>query len=289
MKRLYIYVTILYMLFSSIPLSVNAQTKRALVIGIGEQLDPSWGKINGDKDVPLVLELLKESGFNKKNIVKLINSQATKYNIVKSFKDLAKIAKINDIIYVHFSGHGQRVTDVNGDESDGWDEAWIPYDAYRKYCDHDKGEKHLIDDEIYLYLSDIKKKIGNKGKILVVVDACHSGTSSYENELFDIDAKPTTRGVMDNFFLPTKTFSLSSKSPERWLTLSACKSFQYNQELNNPRVGILTYAIYMLHKKGRVTIKEIEDYVKLNKGPLPQTPILTGEVNKYKISDILTK
>lgn len=277
------------MLFSSIPLSVNAQTKRALVIGIGEQLDPSWGKINGDKDVPLVLELLKESGFNKKNIVKLINSQATKYNIVKSFKDLAKIAKTNDIIYVHFSGHGQRVTDVNGDESDGWDEAWIPYDAYRKYCDHDKGEKHLIDDEIYLYLSDIKKKIGNKGKILVVVDACHSGTSSYENELFDIDAKPITRGVMDNFFLPTKTFSLSSKSPERWLTLSACKSFQYNQELNNPRVGILTYAIYMLHKKGRITIKEIEDYVKLNKGPLPQTPILTGEVNKYKISDILTK
>lgn len=43
------------MFCTSIPLSVCAQTKRALVIGIGVQQDPSWGKINGDKDVPLVL------------------------------------------------------------------------------------------------------------------------------------------------------------------------------------------------------------------------------------------
>lgn len=277
------------LLCTSIPLSVCAQTKHALVIGIGVQLDPSWGKINGDKDVPLVLEFLKESGFNNKNIVKLVNNQATKNNIVKAFKDLAKVSKTNDIIYIHFSGHGQRVTDVNGDETDGWDEAWIPYDAYRKFGDNDKGEKHLVDDEICIYLSAIKKKIGDKGKILVVVDACHSGTSSFENDFFSKETTPITRGVMDAFILPDKTYSFASKSPELWLTLSACKSFQYNQELNNPRVGILTYAIYMLHKKGRVTMKEIEDYIKLNKGPLPQTPMLTGEVDKYQISDILTK
>ena len=35
-------------------LSVTAQTKRALVIGLGEQQDKAWNKINGDKEVSLV-------------------------------------------------------------------------------------------------------------------------------------------------------------------------------------------------------------------------------------------
>ena len=44
-------------------LSVTAQTKRALVIGLGEQQDKAWNKINGDKDVPFVQGMLKNAGF----------------------------------------------------------------------------------------------------------------------------------------------------------------------------------------------------------------------------------
>ena len=40
-------------------LSVTAQTKRALAIGLGEQQDKAWNKIKGDKDVPLVQAMLK--------------------------------------------------------------------------------------------------------------------------------------------------------------------------------------------------------------------------------------
>ena len=50
-------------------LSVSAQTKRALVIGLGEQQDKAWNKINGDKDVPLVQGMLKSAGF--KSVTKL--------------------------------------------------------------------------------------------------------------------------------------------------------------------------------------------------------------------------
>ena len=53
-------ITYLLLLLS---LSVTAQTKRALVIGLGEQQDMAWNKINGDKDVPLVLGMLKSAGF----------------------------------------------------------------------------------------------------------------------------------------------------------------------------------------------------------------------------------
>lgn len=41
-------ITYLLLLLS---LSVTAQTKRALIIGLGEQQDKAWNKIKGDKDV----------------------------------------------------------------------------------------------------------------------------------------------------------------------------------------------------------------------------------------------
>ena len=56
-----IILIIFYLLLLS--LSVSAQTKRALVIGLGEQQDKAWNKINGDKDVPFVQAMLKNAGF----------------------------------------------------------------------------------------------------------------------------------------------------------------------------------------------------------------------------------
>lgn len=46
-----------FLLLLSLP--VTAQTKRALIIGLGEQQDKAWNKINGDKDVTLVQGMLK--------------------------------------------------------------------------------------------------------------------------------------------------------------------------------------------------------------------------------------
>ena len=51
------------LLLLSLSVPINAQTKRALVIGLGEQQDKAWNKINGDKDVPLVQGMLKSAGF----------------------------------------------------------------------------------------------------------------------------------------------------------------------------------------------------------------------------------
>ena len=256
-----------------------AQTRRALVIGIGEQKDKNWGKINGDKYIPYVHRMMSDVGY--KHIRTLINSQATKSMIVSAFKDLTTQCNLGDIVYIHFSGHGQLVTDVNGDEADGWDEAWIPYDAYKKYCKEDKGEKHLVDDEINVLLSAIKSKIGGQGKLLVVVDACHSGDSSRGDE------DEVIRGVKDEFVIPIKKKGKTVKAPERWITLSACKDFQLNQEMKTPKVGKLTYALYMTAQKGKVSLTEIESMMSAYRGRLPQTPVLTGEINKYKISDFL--
>lgn len=273
-------LTILFavLIFSSLQLS--AQTRRALVIGIGEQADKSWAKINGDKDVSYVREMLKEANY--RNIQTLVNQQATKAGIVAAFQKLTRNCSKGDMVYVHFSGHGQLVTDINGDEADGWDEAWIPYDACLKYNPNDRGEKHLIDDEVYTLLTDIRNKIGETGKLMVVVDACHSGDSSRGD---DIDE--TVRGVKDEFVIPGKKNGRVQKLPERWLTLSACMDFQLNQEIKKPTVGKLTYALYSLSKEGSVSMDKIENFMARYRSRLPQTPQQSGDSKTQKINDFL--
>lgn len=279
MKRIITFVIV--GLFACHGMAIG-QSKRALVIGLGQQEDKNWGKINGDKDVAYVQKMLKNAGY--KEVRTLINKQATKARIVTAFNSLTNRCRVGDVVYIHFSGHGQQVTDVNGDEwPDSLDEAWIPYDAYLEYGEKDRGEKHLIDDEINVLLTGIKNKIGNQGKMLVVVDACHSGDSSRGDD--DDDA--VIRGVWNEFVIPCNKKLKSVKAKERWLTLSACKDFQLNQEIKNPQVGKLTYALYKSAQKRKVTFKDIEIFMDQYRVRLPQTPELTGEVTKYNISDFI--
>ena len=42
-----IRIIIYFLLLLSLPVQLHAQTKRALVIGLGEQQDKAWNKING--------------------------------------------------------------------------------------------------------------------------------------------------------------------------------------------------------------------------------------------------
>lgn len=273
----------------------NAQTKRALVIGLGEQEDSSWGKINGDKDVPIVRKMLIDAGYMNNNITTLINRQATKANIVSAFKDLAESCNAGDIVYVHFSGHGQQMKDIDHDESDDMDECWIPYDAYRQSSATYNGACHLTDDEINMLLMSIRENVGDTGKMLVVIDACHSGDGTRG------DDGEVIRGVADIFETITdkvnsyKTVSFEvnneSTNPEQWITISACKSKQVNAELINPAVGKLSYGLCKIISEGKATDnKAIEKAIYMfvnNNSQRAQTPVVSGLKEKYNIIDIL--
>ena len=299
-----------FLLLLSLP--VTAPTKRALVIGLGEQQDKAWNKINGDKDVPLVQGMLKSAGF--KSVTALVNRQATKTGIIGAFRKMAASCKQGDVVYVHYSGHGQQMTDVHNDEKDGLDECWIPYDAYRKASATYHGEKHLTDDELNVYLNAIRNKIGAKGKLLVVIDACHSGdgTRGDEDEVvrgvedtLAVDSL-NARGLYETFEMLKSLFMgdndkekiINSKAKplaERWITISACRSDQVNVEMKSPTVGKLTYALWMelknIDKVGNDEfMKRIRKFVNRNTSSRPQQPEMTGEdINKYNITDILNR
>ena len=311
-KSFLIIVNMLFLLSVSLPL--QAQTRRALVIGIGQQEDKAWGKINGDKDVVYVEAMLKAAKYKEVNITRLVNGQATKNGIVKAFKGLVSQCKVGDIVYVHYSGHGQQMKDVHNDEKDGLDECWIPYDAYRKPCKKDRGEKHLTDDEVNYYLNTIRDKIGDKGKMLVVIDACHSGdgTRGEDDEIVRgvedtlvVDSQ-NARGLYETFEA-IKSFFMGDNGKEnvvntkakplaeRWITISACRSDQVNVEMKSPAVGKLSYALWKeLKNSDKVNndefMRRIRKFVNRNTCSRPQQPEMTGEdINKYNITDILSR
>ena len=293
-------------------LSVTAQTKRAIVIGLGEQQDKAWNKNNGDKDVPLVQGMLKSAGF--KSVTALVNRQATKTGIIGAFRKMAASCKQGDVVYVHYSGHGQQMTDVHNDEKDGLDECWIPSDAYRKASATYHGEKHLTDDELNVYLNAIRHKIGAKGKLLVVIDACHSGDGTRgDNDEVVRGVEDTLvvdslngRGLYETFEMLKSLFMgdydkekiINDKAKPlaaRWITISACRSDQVNFEMKKPAVGKLTYALWTeLKNSDKVSngefMKRIRRFVYRNASSRPQQPEITGEdIGKYNITDILNK
>lgn len=268
----------------AITTTLNA-TKRALVIGIGAYpAESGWRQINGDKDIPVVEDMLLSNGFQKANIVELKNEHATAAAIRRKMNVLISRAQAGDIIYIHFSGHGQQVTDIHGDEEDGLDEAWIPYDAQFAYSKGKyEGENHIIDDQLNVWLHQLRTRVGKNGKITVVADACHSGggSRSEDNEDFVI------RGTADTFVIPNqaKSFTGEAGAEIDWVFISACKSYQSNYEYKGN--GSLTYALSLQKDKlssascgdiQRAIRSTISDIV-----PFTQTPVVeTTAVSKVQ-------
>lgn len=260
----------------------------ALVIGIGDYpANSGWHKINGDKDIPLVDEMLTVNGFTKSNIVELKNQQATCAAICREFESLIAKSQKGDDVYIHFSGHGQQITDLNGDEEDNYDEAWIPYDAQFAYAKGKyEGQNHIIDDQLNQYLHRIREKVDATGKIVVVVDACHSGGASRAEE--EDTEEYVIRGTSDKFIIPTLNKETSvTLFPIEWTMISACKDYQNNHEYKSN--GSLTYALYQqranfstlsaeqIHQKVESCIQNIIRF-------FTQTPVL--EIANGKESDI---
>lgn len=220
-----------------------AQNRHALLIGIGEYpLSSGWRRINGDSDIPVMKKYLLDLGFKSSDICTLVNDQATKKAIVSSLEDIAQKATYGDIIFVHFSGHGQQITDLDGDEADGFDEAWIPYDAGREYIKGVyEGQNHLVDDELNTLFFKIRNRIGDSGRMIIISDSCHSGGAS-RGKHDDI-----IRGVRDRFMIlgDSQPYSEEKVRHISWLYVAACKSNESNHEYhsNDGYIGMLTYVI----------------------------------------------
>ena len=255
-----IYILLILSIFTQ---HVMAQNKRALLVGISDyqciNKYGGWNNIHGKNDIDMLNTTLKKSGVS---VSCLYDREATKAGISKALNLLASQCKVGDIVYLHFSTHGQPFEDDNGDEDDGWDESIVPVDAPIEYTKGKyEGENHLIDDELHKFCTRIRKAIGTKGMLYVVIDACHAGKASMgiEEEVIRGTKAGFTRS--GKYYRPQKLergnfYQIpSSTSLGNVMFIEACRSYQVNKEIveKGKYYGALSYYINQVLSNQQLT------------------------------------
>ena len=199
----------------------------------------------------------------------LVARRATLVNVREALGWLRRVAKPDDLVVIHFSGHGFQGPDDNGDEKDGVDEFFVLWDTLNA----DKEDTALRDDEFGAALDRVESQ-----HVVIFFDACYSGGLSRS---LPSSARPA----------PGKEDLFSDFSVEGRLVFSAASESQESFESDELRHGIFTYYLLQglrgsadVNGDGRVTAWELYEYVasavparaKLEHNAT-QTPQLLGE------------
>lgn len=144
-------------------------TRRAILIGInyvGQQ-----GELSGcHNDVKNMIEYIKNvHGFEDENITVLLDADGytspTHDNILAAYRKLVAESVSGDAVFCHYSGHGGKLKDDDGDEKDGYDETLVPLDY--------ASAGQIRDDDVFSVLIGPMRS----GVVMTcVMDCCHSGS-----------------------------------------------------------------------------------------------------------------
>ena len=151
--------------------AVATGAPRALLIALSYEGSEVSSLPGIDLDLKFAEQVARDMGI--RDIRSLWNAQATLQGIVSSIEEVGAGVGAEDLVLIYFSGHGTRVPDrgeLDEQAEDGMDEVLVPFDAMVTGEDI---RNVLVDDEFGRLLAAIPSR-----KVLVVVDACNSGTAT---------------------------------------------------------------------------------------------------------------
>lgn len=167
-------------------------TRRAVLIGInyvGQN-----GQLSGcHNDVFNMYNYIQDYyGFQDEDVTVLVDDgdhqSPTKANILAAYRKVVSQSQAGDAIFLHYSGHGTKVRDLNGDEDDGYDEALCPLDF--------QSAGIILDDD----LNDMIVKALPPGvHVVALYDCCHSGTVLDLPYIYKADGKYSRMEIEDTF------------------------------------------------------------------------------------------
>lgn len=136
--------------------------RRALTIGINAYAtQPLSGCVADARSAGATLAQL---GFEVRS---LFDEAAIRRGIEAAIDRLLAESQRGDTVVIHYAGHGTQLPDLNQDEGDGFDEAWVPFDYM-------SGEFFIDDDQGRLF--DRYRAAGIE--LILFTDCCHSGTNT---------------------------------------------------------------------------------------------------------------
>ncbi|MGA0869550.1 MAG: caspase family protein, partial [Planctomycetota bacterium] len=146
---------------------------RALLIGVADYpADSGVPSLRGPaRDVEAIQELLLYRFQVEPERIRVVtNAEATVEGIVSAFDEhLLQQVESGEEVLFYFSGHGSRVHDVSGRESDRLDSSLVAYDSRTAGRD---GSYDVTDDMLY---SLFRPLVAKGAHVVVMTDSCHSG------------------------------------------------------------------------------------------------------------------
>jgi hypothetical protein len=197
--------------------------KSALIIGINEyvHLEEKYqlkGCVNDAKLMKGVL--VDQFKFEESEITELHDKAASQKGILAAMERLVERAEKDDVIVVHFSGHGSQRESADLEEGTGQDSTILPHDSG---CEDPHPNLGIADKEINEWLGRLSKKTRY---ITLIFDCCHSGTIT--RGIFGARTRSVpadTRsladmGVEQRQPAPSGAGQTRNVGPSGWLTLS---------------------------------------------------------------------
>jgi len=260
--------------------------KKALCVGINDypyENNDLQGCVNDAKAWADLL--IKHYGFAQSDVKIILDSQATKANIMEALTGLLTGTQHGDVLVFTNSSHGTYVPDKDGDEG-LYDEAICPYDC---------ADNLIIDDE----LRNIFSKLPAGVSLSVISDSCFSGTVTRavhgvrtpdDRRTRFLNPSVIGRGVLRNIqnAMP-KGKAIYSQSKMKDVLLSGCtdKEYSYDALIGGNYHGAMTYFALKAIEDSNYKISYSKLHTKLTKllndAGYNQHPQLEGKVrNKRK-------
>ncbi|MDQ2686729.1 MAG: caspase family protein [Armatimonadota bacterium] len=167
--------------------------KLALLVGIstyerGKQQPPDWWNLDCENDVKQMKQVLvTRFGFEDKNVTTLTTkAQTTRESILAAFHQLIDTAQPGDIVWFHYSGHGQQVPELQeGQQLNGLDSSLIPSNYTDQHAGtvdptthKPVGNINIRGTEMAELLNELKAKTGPTGSITLSIDCCFAGSAT---------------------------------------------------------------------------------------------------------------
>lgn len=147
----------------------------AVVVGIARYPDERMPDLRGPvNDARAMGRLLVDRfGFRPDRVVTLLDENATAARIEAAFDWLLERVGPRGAAVFFFAGHGSQRPDADGDESDRYDETFVPFDSGRASLP----DRDLTDDWVRGRLEAL---CAAAASVTAIFDCCHSGTMGRE-------------------------------------------------------------------------------------------------------------
>ncbi len=225
-------------------------------LGIGIDKYEVWPPLfNARNDIDSMSKLLQAKfGYQTANIKTLIDTAATRKNIIKQIRTYLVSAKPNDNIIIYFSGHG------NKDQLSDGDYYFIPSDG-----EADDVSSNVKSTDIMDNFKNIKAK-----HCLLIMDACFSGLISNSINKQQISIGNANKNPAD---LPSKWIITSGR---------ATKVSDGVPGTNSPFASVMLSYLKDNTDESKLTISKLIDYLKdnvpkFNKQQIPFGTSISGE------------